>query len=114
MDVTDRHSDDGQPSTVHAADEQCAESEPFSQASRSHALIQGQASDTHRPIEAPTAAQSPKRGSTVALDAATSPQIEVQDQGPIDFTLTGLNNLRKQHRYKSAIRRQRGPRLSPA
>jgi hypothetical protein len=44
---------------------------------------------------------------TMASDAGVSPPTEVQDQEPIDFTLTGLNNLRKQHRRKSTISQQR-------
>lgn len=127
VDVPDRSSVDGHPSTVHPADEQCSESEPLSQASHSHASIQEQASaaaqkrtllpwaskrsGTHGSIKEPTAAQSPERGSTVASDAGTLPRVvqdrELKDRELIDLTLTGLNSLRKQHRHKSAIGQQR-------
>jgi hypothetical protein len=119
--VPDHHSKHKHPSTVQ--DEQCAETELFSQASCNHASVQGQASaaarkrtllpwasegsGTHRSIQKPTTAQSSqKRGSTVASDAEVSPQTEVQGQELINFTLTRLNNLRKQHRRKSAISQQ--------
>lgn len=120
IDVPDHRSEHEHPSIVQ--DEQCAETELFSRASCNHASVQGQASaaarkrtllpwasegsGTHGSIQKPTTAQSQKRGSTVASDAEVSPQTEVQGQGLIDFTLTGLNNLRKQHRRKSAISQQ--------
>jgi hypothetical protein len=112
MDVPDHHSEDGHPSAVPPADER------LSQASRSHTSIPEQASAaarqrmvqpwtpersaTHGSFKEPTSAQLPKCGLTVASAAEISPQIEVQDRGLIDFSLTGLNNLRKQHRHKSA------------
>jgi hypothetical protein len=114
--VPDYYSEDGQPSTVHPAEERCVESE------RNHATIEGQASaavrkrmllprilegsDTHGSIKEPTTAQSPKRGSAVTSDAGASPRTEVQDRGLLNVTVTGLNTLRKQHRYKSAINQQ--------
>jgi hypothetical protein len=122
VDESDRHSRDGQPSTVDLADEQRAESERFSRASRSDALSQGQllaAARIRRPlpwahnelgahesIRKPTVAQAPNSGSTVASGAGASPQTETQDPVLIDFSLDGLNNLRKQHRHKSAISQQ--------
>jgi hypothetical protein len=52
-------------------------------------------------------AQSPKSGSTAASDARALPRPEVQDGGLINYTLAGLNNLRKQHRHKGAISQRR-------
>ena len=117
LDVPDRYSEDGQPSTIHPAEERCVESE------RNHATMEGQlsaavqkrmllprileGSDTHGSIKEPTTAQSPKRGSAVTLDAGASPRTEVQDRGLLDVTITGLNTLQKQHRSKSAISQQR-------
>ena len=113
LDVPDRYREDRQPSIVRLAEERGVESK------RNHATIEGQASaavrkrmllprilegsDTHRSIKEPTTAQSPKRGSAVTSDAGASPRTEVQDQGLLNVTVTGLNTLRKQHRYKSAI-----------
>jgi hypothetical protein len=111
--VPDYYSEDGQLSTVHLAKERCLESE------RNHATIEGQALaavrkrmllprileglDTHGSIKELTTAQLPKRGSAVTLDAGASPRTEVQDRGLLNVTVTRLNTLRKQHRYKSAI-----------
>lgn len=113
----DTRSDDKQPTTIaDLADEQRAESET----SRSDALRQGQPlaaahsrgpvpwaqSDltTHRSIQDRPAAQPPSSGSTAESDGASPPT----EMHPVlaDFSLDGLNNLRKQHRHKSAISQQ--------
>lgn len=122
VDASDPHSEDGQPSAVDLADEQHAEKGLFRQSSRSHAARQGQplaaaqnrrplpwaqnASSTHRSVQEPAAAQIPSSGSTAASDAGVSPPTEMEDPVLIDFSLDGLNKLRKQHRHRSAISQQ--------
>ena len=114
--VSDPHDEDEQPTTVNPADEQRAEGGLFSQALRRHArrqrqpLIQAQPipwaysrSSTHKFIHGPPAAQSPSSGSTAESDTGAPLQTEMQDPALIDFSLDGLNNLRKQHRHNSAI-----------
>lgn len=121
VDVSDHPSEEGQPPTGRPFEVRYAENE----SSRGHASIQGQASaarkrtegsGTHGSIEEPAIAQSPKRGSKVALNAGASPRTEEQNQELIDFTVDGLNRLRKQHRHKSAVSQQRAPvhQASPA
>lgn len=122
VDASDSYSEDGQLTTVDLADEQRAESGLFSRASISHATHEGQplaearnrrplpwaqnGSSTHKAIQEPTTAQSPSSGSTAESDAGASPRTEMQERVLIDFSLDGLNNLRKQHRHKSAINQQ--------
>lgn len=123
VDVPDCYSEDGGPSTVRLAEERCAEIDPLVRESRSHVPIQGQVSaaarkrnplpwhsersGTHGSIEEAIIAQSPKCGPKVASDARASPRTEVQNREVIDFTVDGLNDLRRQHRNRSAAGRQR-------
>ena len=122
-DVPDHRSEGGRSSTVQ--DTQCAESEHYLRASRGHASLQWQTSEpatkrarypwhsersgTHGSVEEAVVSQSPKSGPTIASDAGTPPRTEVQDREVIDFSLAGLNNLRRQHRHKSASSQRRAP-----
>lgn len=120
--AADPHGEDERTAAFDAADEQRAESGLFSQAWRRHATRQGQplaearnhrplpwaqtGPSTHRSIQEPPAAQSPSSESTAESGAGASPQTETQDLMLVDFSLDGLNNLRKQHRHKTAISQQ--------
>ena len=117
--ASDPNGEDEQPATVNVAGEQRADSGLFSQASHRHATRQGRplgeardyrplpwaqtGSSTYRSIQELPAAQLPSSILTAESDAGASPQTERQDPILVDLSLDGLNNLRKQHRHKSAI-----------
>jgi hypothetical protein len=113
-DEPDRRSEDRQLSPILLVDERCEERE------LSHATIEEQASaavrermllprilerlNPHESIKEPATALSRKRQLAVTSDAGTSLSTEVQDQGLLHASMTGLDTLRRQHRHKRAIR----------
>lgn len=123
VDVSDHHSEDGHSPTIQ--DKRSAESESSLRASRGHASAQWQTSGlatkrarypwdaagsgTHGSAEETVVSPSPEGRPAAASDAATPPRTEVQDREVIDFSLVGLNNLRKLHRQKSASSQRRAP-----
>ncbi|PVH90419.1 hypothetical protein DM02DRAFT_734589 [Periconia macrospinosa] len=126
-DVPNHHSKNEQPSIVHTVEEQGAATKPSLRASNSNASIQGQVSrkrvvlpwiseksDTHGSMEEQAVVQSPKHRSKVASNAKTSIQPEGQSRKVINATIDGLNNLRKQHRHKSAARQQKAQVRHPS
>ncbi|PVH90186.1 hypothetical protein DM02DRAFT_683926, partial [Periconia macrospinosa] len=126
-DVPNHHSENEQPSIVHTVEEQGAATEPSLRASNGNASIQGQVSrkrvvlpwisersDTHGSMEEQAVVQSPKHGSKVASNAKTSMWTEGQSREVINATVDGLNNLRKQHRHKSAARQQKAQVRHPS
>jgi hypothetical protein len=112
-DEPDRRSEDRQLSPILLVDERCEQRE------RSHATIEEQASaavrermllprilerlNPHESIKEPATALSRKCQLAVTSDAGTSLGTEVQDQGLLHASITGLDTLRRQHRYKRAI-----------